>query len=182
MTAGDTRFIEVYEQFYRHVYGYCRRRTSSDRVDDAVADTFLTAWRKIDEIPPGEECLPWLYGVAYRVLSHQWRGATRRRRLHDRLASMGAEWHTGPEDYIVVRHESQQVLEALARLKTTDQEILRLTTWEELAQKDIAMALGISAEAVRQRLYEARKNLAREYTRLEKKGNRTPAAQKGGAW
>ncbi|HUG31632.1 MAG TPA: hypothetical protein VMM14_01965 [Acidimicrobiia bacterium] len=43
MTAADTRFVEIYEMSYRHVYGYCRRRTSADRVDDAVADTYLTA-------------------------------------------------------------------------------------------------------------------------------------------
>lgn len=138
MTGGDARFVELYERFYRHVYGYCRRRTSADRVDDAVADTFLTVWRKIDEVPAVDECLPWLYGVAYRVLSHQWRGASRRRRLDKRLASIGVDSVAAPEEYIIMRQESRRVLAALKSLKTTDQEILRLTTWEELAQKDIA--------------------------------------------
>lgn len=55
----------------------CRRRTSADTVDDVVADTYLTVWRKIDQVPAGDGCLPWLYGVAYRVLSHQYRGSFR---------------------------------------------------------------------------------------------------------
>jgi DNA-directed RNA polymerase specialized sigma24 family protein len=91
MSSGDARFVEIYERSYRHVYGYCRRRTTVDQVDDAVADTYLTVWRKIDQVPSGDDLLPWLYGVAYRVLSHQYRGASRRDRLGERLKAIGAE-------------------------------------------------------------------------------------------
>lgn len=159
-----------------------RRRVSSDEVDDAVAETFLTAWRKIDQVPSGDECLPWLYAVAYRVLSHQWRGSSRRLRLNEKLARVGVALAEAPEEYIVVRDESRMVMDALATLKPTDQEVLRLATWEELGSEQISLALGISPGAVRQRLYEAKKNLTREYTKLEKRRMKSPAARKGGAW
>lgn len=58
MSSGDARFVEIYERSYRHVYGYCRRRTTVDQVDDAVADTYLTVWRKIDQVPSGDDLLP----------------------------------------------------------------------------------------------------------------------------
>ena len=87
MTAGDTRFVEVYESFFRLVYGYCLRRTSPDKVDDAVAETFLVAWRRIGDVPIGDAALPWLYGVAYRVLSTQWRARSRRGRENDESTS-----------------------------------------------------------------------------------------------
>lgn len=182
MTAGDARFVEIYEMSYRHVYGYCRRRTSVDKVDDAVAETYLTAWRKIDQVPRGEECLPWLYGVAYRVLGHQYRGASRRARLAEKLASVGAEPVSLPEEYVMMRDESRLVLEALGNLKPTDREILRLTTWEELSHEKAAIALGISQGATRQRLHEAKKNLTREYTRLEKRRKPVSTVEEGGAW
>jgi RNA polymerase sigma factor (sigma-70 family) len=102
--------------------------------------------------------------------------------LNDKLASIGAESVVTPEDYIVIGDESRMVHVALGRLKPTDREILRLTAWEELAQSEVALALGISVGAVRQRLYEARKNLTREFNRLEKEPSTSPAAQKGGAW
>jgi RNA polymerase sigma factor (sigma-70 family) len=133
-------------------------------------------------VPEGDDCLPWLYGVAFRVLSHQWRSASRKRRLSDRLASLGAEVAMGPEDYIVMSDESLMVRQALSRLKPTDQEILRLTVWEELGQREVSLALGIEVGAVRQRLYEARRNLTREFDRLDAKVDGRPAAQKGGAW
>lgn len=38
---------------------------------DAVAETFLVAWRRLPEVPSGEEARPWLYGVARRTLANQ---------------------------------------------------------------------------------------------------------------
>jgi RNA polymerase sigma-70 factor (ECF subfamily) len=48
----------------------------------------MLAWRKIDEMPLGDGALPWLYAVAYRVISHQWRSVRRYRRLVARLGSV----------------------------------------------------------------------------------------------
>ncbi len=182
MTADDAFFVQLYESYYREVYVYCRRRASADRVDDAVAETFLVGWKKIDEVPRSSDALPWLYAVAYRVLAHQWRGMSRRRRFEARLSSLGASGPDQPEDFIVIRHESRQVLDAAGRLKSTDREILRLSLWEELSHSDIAVVLDINPDAVRQRLSRALQNLTREFDRLESRPTYAPAAEKGGAW
>jgi RNA polymerase sigma-70 factor (ECF subfamily) len=180
--AEDAVFLDLYGRFHRHLYAYCRRRTAAEAVEDAVAETFLLAWRKSDEIPPGDQALLWLYGVAYRVLTHQWRSASRRGRLAEKLASLGITAISLPEDTVILGQEHRQVLTALGALKDTDQEILRLTAWEELPQAEIAVVLGISIAAVRQRFYSAKKKLADEYNRLDNRKIRSPAAQKGGAW
>ena len=182
LVGGDARFRDIHDRYYRHVYSYCRRRTRGDAVDDAVAETFLTVWRKLDQIPPGDRALPWLYGVAYRVLTHQWRSNSRRQRLAEKAASLGVAAISQPEDVLIFRQESRQLLAALAALNSTDQEILRLTAWEELSQDDMAIALGITVGAVRQRLYAAKKKLASEYNRLENRKIDSLAARKGGTW
>ena len=182
MSADSEKFEEIYGDFYQSVYLYCRRRTSLDRVDDAVAETFLTAWRMIHNLPEGDEALPWLYKVAYRRLMHQWRGATRRRRLDKRLSSIGMEATPLPDDYAISRHDSALMLHAVSRLRRRDQEILRLSLWEELDHSQVAVVLGITNDAVRQRLSRSLKRLTNEYNRLETKKAHTPAAQKGGAW
>ena len=182
MTASDARFVAAYESYYRHVVAYCRRRTTPDRVDDAVAEVFLIAWRRIDELPAGEATLPWLYGVAYRVLGHQFRGHSRRRKLNSKLTAIGADVAPPADDVVVQRQESHRVVVALERLRARDQEILRLSIWEELPHSEMAGILGLSIDAAKQRLSRARKSLAREYDRLEKHGRiKAPAAQKGGA-
>jgi RNA polymerase sigma-70 factor, ECF subfamily len=182
LAGGDARFREVHDRFHRDVYAYCRRRTDAASVEDAVSDTFLTAWRKSNEIPPGDQALPWLYGVAYRVITHQWRSRFRRGRLNQKVASLGGSSMSLPEEIVIAGQEHRQLLTALGALRPNDQEILRLTVWEELSQADIALALGISVGAVRQRFYAAKKKLADEYNRLESRKIHSPAAQKGGAW
>ncbi|MGD2059505.1 MAG: sigma-70 family RNA polymerase sigma factor [Acidimicrobiia bacterium] len=172
--------MDLYERFYRPVYAYCRRRTMADVVDDVVADTFLTAWRRIDDVPDDHEALPWLYGVAYRVLGNQRRGSARRRKLDERLASIGHPAPSLPHEVIVMGEESRQVLAALDSLRLIDREVLRLSAWEELPQVEIALVLDISVEAVRQRLHQAKRRLAKAYDRLDR-ARITPAAQKGGA-
>ncbi len=71
------------------------------------------------------------------------------------------------------------VIKASSRLKKIDQEVLRLTLWEELSHADVALVLGIEASAVKQRAYRARRNLANEYQRMAK-DRQPPAAEEGG--
>ena len=180
MTDDRARFVDLFERYHRQIAAYCGRRTRTDRVDDAVADTFLVAWRRIGDVPSGDAALPWLYGVARNVLSHQWRSQSRRGRLRRRLHSRGLAQVPKPEEVVVARSEYKEVLKAVERLSATDREILLLAAWEGLSHDEIAAVLGISTGAVRQRFYLARKNLARQYNRLEKSHISSPAAQEGG--
>ena len=178
MADGDDRFREVHDRFYRHVYTYCRRRTGADSVEDAVAETFLVVWRKWDQIPPGDHALPWLYGVAYRVLANQRRSAVRRGRLAGKVIGLGMS-SSLPEDVVILDQDHRQALAAFGALGASEQEILRLTFWEELPQSEMAVALGITIAAARQRLYEAKRRLTDEYNRLETRAIRSPSARKG---
>lgn len=181
MTTRDVRFADLYRRHHLHVRAYCQRRTSADRLDDAVADTFLVAWRRIDDVPAGDGALPWLYGVAFKVIGHDWRSASRRRSLDRRLQGLGLNPAAGPEELLVANEESRQVRRALDRLRKIDREIVLLAAWEGLSHSDIASALGIRPGTARQRLHQAKKNLSREYLRLERKRTTSPAAQEGGA-
>jgi RNA polymerase sigma-70 factor, ECF subfamily len=65
---------------------YALRRAHPDDAEDVVAETFLVAWRRFDSIP--SEPLPWLLGVARKVMS------TKRRRSRDEpLSKSDSETH-----------------------------------------------------------------------------------------
>ncbi len=179
MTDDEARFVEIYRRYAQPIQAYCARRTAGSQVADAVADVFLVAWRRVDQIPDGDAALPWLYAVAYRVLSHQWRHKARSRRLLQRLQGL-AQIDTFSPDVVVLRNEEyRDVLDAAARLRPIDQEILRLTLWEELTHADVALVLGIAITAVKERAYRARRNLAAEYHKLTE-DRQPPAARNGG--
>lgn len=165
-TSDEARFEDVYKRYYRHVRAYCARRANSD-VQDLVAEVFLVAWRRIDEVPEGSDGLPWLYGVAFRVLKRRWRSHLRRGRAFDRLGSMvDVDSDALPDVVVIQRYEYRLVREAASRLRNIDQEILRLTLWEELSHAEVAKVLDINADAVKQRAHRARRRLADEYRRL----------------
>lgn len=105
LSDDEARFAEIYRQYGKHIRGYCTRRTDVSDVADAVAETFLVAWRKIEQIPDGEATLPWLYGVAYRVVSHQWRYKARGRRLVEKLSGQ-PDVETPSPDVLAVRSET----------------------------------------------------------------------------
>ena len=159
--SAEASFSRLYSDYYDRVFGYCVRRTGRANAQDAAAEVFSIAWRKFDEVPSGEATLSWLYGVAYRVLSHQWRSKRRRHNLTMRIGGLRAESPPDPEDQIVRRSEDRRVLDAASRLKESDQEILRLAGWEQLPHHQIAEILGISLAAVDQRFSRAKKRLAK---------------------
>src|SRR5262245_34823396 len=164
-SADEARFARLHARFHQPIREFCSRRVAFDTVDDAVADTFLTVWRRLDEVPAGEGALVWLYGVAYRVIGHQWRSTARRGRLHNRLRSIGYRPVPAADESAVDADEHRLVLAALARLSDTDAEVLRLVVWEQLSLGEVAAVLGIEPDTARQRLHRARQNLAREYGR-----------------
>ena len=161
------RFRAIYEAHYRAVAAYARRRTADDAdAEDAVAETFTVAWRRLPDVPDGATALPWLYGVARRVLANQRRGHRRRAELSTRLRA-----HSGRpvefESEVLAGDERRTVLAALARLRDADREILRLAVWEELPHRDVAIVLGCSESSVAVRLHRARNRLGREIAKEE---------------
>jgi RNA polymerase sigma factor (sigma-70 family) len=180
-SRNETQFASLYERHYRAIRAFCRRRVPKDIVDDVVAETFLTAWRRIDDVTREDLGLLWLYGVAHRVIGNQRRGEARRRRLQDRLQLIRGGAASAADDGVVAADQRRLVLEAATHLNDNDADVLRLAAWEQLSVPDIAAVLGIAPNAVHQRLHRAKQHLGREYRRLEAGShNLTPEAPKGG--
>jgi len=153
------RFEAVYDAHRRAILGYALRRTGcADDAADVIAETFLTAWRRLDDIPPDPEARLWLYGVARRVLANHHRGERRRSALADRLRSDLALGYDPPE----ADGEQALIAGAFRRLTDADRELLALAAWEGLDYGQIARVLGCSRNAVRIRLFRARKRFAAE--------------------
>ena len=157
--ADRARFEVLYASCQKAIFGYVLRRvTRPEDAADVIAETFRVAWRRLEEVPDGEEARLWLYGVARRALANQRRGEQRRTALIERLR---AELATAPAVYEPESRLSE-IVSALARLTESERELLRLEGWEGLDVGQIATVLGISQNAVRIRLHRARRRLARE--------------------
>lgn len=159
--APRARFEALFAEYQRPILAYAMRRTRIlDDAEDATAETFTIAWRRLATIP-ADAPLPWLYGVARRVLANQRRGRTRR----ERLASLLRDTHDVPTPLRMGDDMDGPAFAALASLAAADQELLRLVAWEGLGNQAIAHVLGITPNAVAIRLHRARARYAAALSR-----------------
>ncbi len=161
-------FRSLYAETFRPLLAYARRRVDRATADEVVADTFLTAWRRRDDVPDGAERL-WLFGVARNVIRNATRSGRRRQAAHDRLRLVSppeADDPVGPGS----SERLASVRAALAALSEADREVLMLVAWEELSHAEIGQVLGISANASAIRVHRARKRLAARLDRPDHPG------------
>jgi len=166
------RFSRLYREQGRSILAYALRRVGDpEDAADVVAETFLIAWRRLDEVPSDAGARLWLFAVAHRVTANLHRGTRRRTRLGERLAeSLRTELATQPAP----TGEAAEVLRAMGGLSEDDRELLLLVSWEELAPGEAAEVLGISSLAVRSRLHRARRRLRALLEQREATGNHRP--------
>lgn len=155
--SREQRFDKLYRDTFKAVYAYCLRRVEDrDEVDDVVAEVYTAIWRRFGDAVSADLPVAWVLGVAYGVVGNAERGASRRSRLGTRLTRIQRQAAPDPADVVATADELAQATEALDSLTPLDQELLRLSLWDDLNNNEIAAVLDIEAASVRSRLHRAR--------------------------
>jgi RNA polymerase sigma-70 factor (ECF subfamily) len=150
----------LFTSYAADVYAFALRRTSRSAAQDAVSETFLVAWRRLDSVP--ETPKPWLLGVARRVLANQRRSDGRQVALRTRLesphpnaAERDADQRAEPD----APQGDSTVLAALAALPPAERDAITLMAWEGLSAEEAATVLGCTRAAFYVRVHRARRRL-----------------------
>jgi RNA polymerase sigma-70 factor (ECF subfamily) len=151
--AARERFEALFREHVAGVASYCRWCLRS-RVDaeDAVAEVFLVAWRRLEDVPAGEASRPWLYATARRVVANEARADTRRRKLIEKLNGQPVTIEQSEEEPL-----TGQVHEALAALAPRDRELLFLAECEGFTATEIGTIMHRLPVTVRVRLHRAKR-------------------------
>jgi RNA polymerase sigma factor (sigma-70 family) len=159
---GDAEaFGRFYQRHEQRVLGYAIARcANAGDVADAVGETFLgalgSAGRFSDD---GGDAVPWLFGIARRVLAHQRRSFARRQRLVRRLKglpSLEGDEAEAVEAAIDAARLAPRLAAAMAALRPKDRELLRLVGGDGLSPAQAGAVLGMNANTARIRLSRAR--------------------------
>jgi RNA polymerase sigma-70 factor (sigma-E family) len=132
-------FAETHEHMLRLAYLICRNRADAE---DAVARAYLKLfprWRKLEH--------PRAYlrtAVTNEVVSGFRRQSTQHRFQH--LLERADRGEAGPEDGLALRDE---MAVALARLPIRQRTVLVLRYYEQLSEREIADAMGITTGTVK---------------------------------
>ncbi|WP_200959256.1 RNA polymerase sigma factor [Yonghaparkia sp. Soil809] len=166
-TDRERRMRALVDLLADPVRRYLHRRTDAATADDVLGDVLLVCWRRLDEVPPAEaDALPWAIVVARQCLANAQRAERRRTRLVGRIIAIDPPPIDAPDaaadDDDPHGDDHVRLRAALARLRRDDAEILRLWAWDELTSPQIAVVLGISANAASIRLHRAKARLKAE--------------------
>jgi RNA polymerase sigma factor (sigma-70 family) len=172
MRDGDSgrrrRFDELFASYSSDIVAYCGWRAGSPSdAQDAFAEVFLTAWRRLDDVPVGDAARVWLYATARRVIANQRRSNRRRVALQERLAHEAA----AAQELHSLDREETVVHAALRRLGPRDREVLLLAEWEGLSPAQIATVLGCLTVTARGRLHRARRRFRTAFEEISRAPN-----------
>lgn len=158
------RFRTLYLSARPRVLAYALRRAATAQdAADVVAETFAIAWRRLDDVPEGDDALLWLYVTARHVLANEARRAQTRSNLVARIGSVLADQETTVRP---IDEGAMIAIAALRALSDEDREVLMLAAWEGLDSFAIGRVLGCSPTAARIRLHRARRRLAEKVADL----------------
>jgi len=158
-------FAELFDRHAHAIGRFAAQRVGAEAGKDVLSETFLVAFRKRASFDHAwESALPWLYGIAARLIRKQRAGEARQWRsiaAAARIAERG-------DDGALRRAEEQadaaaltgRLAERIAALPPRDRDTLLLYAWHDMTYEQIAAALGVPVGTVRSRLNRVRRRFA----------------------
>ena len=132
--------------------------------EDVAQEAFLAAWRDRRKLRNPSSFLPWLRQIT-RNQSHSWLRAHRREVADDNLLARALDPRPLAEDAMLDDEQRRTVNEVLDALPEQTREVLILYYREGSSVAQVADLLGLSDDAVKQRLSRARAALREETLR-----------------
>lgn len=142
-------FTELFERYREPVYGFFRRRLqNAARAEELAQETFLAVLRGAEKYEPRATFRTYLYSIAFRQISGEWRRAKREAAAAESEPATASE----PAEVLWLRR-------AVEQLAPAHQEVLLMREYEELSYLEIAAVLRVPLNTVRTRLFRARMEL-----------------------
>ena len=170
--AGATdEFAELVRRHQARVFGILHRyERDLQRVEDLAQETFVKAWRALEQFDGRAPFEHWISRIAVRTaLDHLRR--VKRRQNETALEDLGEDvldWlrSDGDEGNLEARSAGELVHLALQQLPPLDRAVIVQQELEGRSFKEIAATLGTSVIAVRVRAVRARAKLRRALENL----------------
>ena len=154
-------FAEIFDRHARTVHRYAARRLGVAAADDVMSETFLVAFERREAFDGSPNALPWLFGIATRLIAKHsrvearaWRGL-----VAADLARVEPDQIGRADDRLDAERLATRAGAALRRLPAGDRDALLLYAWGDLGYEGVAAALGVPIGTVRSRLNRARRKL-----------------------
>ena len=171
--GAPDEFAEIVRRHQARVFAILHRyERDAHKVEDLAQETFIKAWRALEQFDGRAPFEHWLSRVATRVALDHLR-KEKRRQNEIGLPELGEDaldWlRCGDEkDELEARHAAELLDLAMRELPPADRVVITMQELEGRSVKEIAAAIGASGVAVRVRAMRARSKLKRALERIAK--------------
>jgi RNA polymerase sigma-70 factor (ECF subfamily) len=158
---------ELYRAHYDFVWRNVQRLGAQEEwADDAVQEVFLVAARRLAEFEQRANPKTWLFAIALRVVQRLQRNRQRYQKRVTRYAT--AQSITAVNDPWDREYAARLLRGLLQQLSEDKRIVLILAELEGFTSAEIARAVGVKQGTVDSRLRQARLDLARLLTQLQR--------------
>ena len=172
--AGATdEFGILVRRHQQRVFGILHHyERDAQRLEDLAQETFLKAWRALEQFDGRAPFEHWISRIAVRTaLDHLRR--EKRRKNEVALPDLGEDvldWLRSPDDKSELdsRAAAEFLERAMQQLSPGDRVVITLQELQGCSVKEIAAAMGVSSIAVRVRAVRARAKLKQVVEKLSK--------------
>ena len=156
--------LEAYQQEITYVFHALRwLGARPDEVEDLAQEVFIALRRSWPHYDSSRPLRPYLFGVAFRVVSMQ----RRKRKRELAFASLEIrDGGAGPDEALQAKQARATVLRALERVPLRRRAVLVMHDLEEVPTAEVAAALSIPLFTAYSRLRKARKELEAALRRI----------------
>jgi RNA polymerase sigma-70 factor (ECF subfamily) len=167
--AGDEdAFRALVDKYSERLFRFCRVRLGDDDdAEDAVQDVFIRAYRSLAAFDVSRSWSSWLFAIAANRVKSRYAARSSAAGLVERAGGeslvSGEATAAGddPAERAVETLAAEALHEAVASLPARYRAPVELFYFAGLGVADVAKALGLGEEAVKTRLFRARKALSR---------------------
>lgn len=167
-------FRAVYDQEFGWVLRTLRRLGARDRdLEDLAHDVFVVVFQRLADYDTSRPLRPWLFGIAFRVVSDYRRRAAFSRETPTAIEQQPGSAPAPQEAAVVAREQRELVLAALDAVDDLDQRaVFVLHELDGASIPEIAANLDVSHNTLYSRLRLARGKFAAAVKRLRQRGTR----------
>ena len=161
--AGDHHaFGRLYDRHAPVVLSICRRRLAHD-AEDAMQETFIRAYHRLEDLADADRLRPWLFAIARYVCLERHRAARRRAHHEEHAMNQSLATHPpatphSPAD-IARSEELDRLGAALEHLTDEEQLAIHLYYLDSDPAAAAALTLGLSRSGFYKLLARARTRL-----------------------
>jgi len=160
--AGDREAFRVIVDTYgSRMIAFCRTRLASEEeARDAAQEVFIRAWSAISGFRLGESFASWLFAIAANHVRSRFRfRAFENRKMSAAAAEIAVLPPIDPSEEASESLRSEELRRAVAKLSSDLRGSVEFYYFAGLSISETATALKIGEEAVKSRLFRARKKL-----------------------